>query len=56
MWASLDGFLLDSFLFDFFLKRFGQDSSRTGIPEAKLIQQTPAICRVKFRVAAKQAW
>ena len=36
--ARLDGFLLDSFLFEFFLKRFGEDSSRNGVPEAARIR------------------
>ena len=34
MRARLDGFLLDSFLFAFFWERFGDDSSRTEVPEA----------------------
>ena len=32
--ARRDGFLLDSFLFEFFLERFGEDSSRNGVPKA----------------------
>ena len=32
--ARRDGFLLDSFLFKFFLERFGKDSSRNWIPKA----------------------
>jgi len=43
MRARLDGFLLDSFLFEFFLKRFGEDSSRSGVPEAKPIRRTPIV-------------
>ena len=32
--ASLDGVLFGKLLFDFSPERFGEDSSRTGIPEA----------------------
>jgi len=32
--ASLDGVLFGKLLFDFSRERFGEDSSRTGIPEA----------------------
>jgi hypothetical protein len=32
--ASLDDILFGRLLFDFFRERFGEDSSRTGIPEA----------------------
>jgi len=32
--ARRDGFLLDSFLFKFFLERFGKDSSQNWIPKA----------------------
>jgi hypothetical protein len=38
MRASLDGFLLDSFLFEFSLKWFGEDSSGIGVPEEGQIQ------------------
>jgi hypothetical protein len=31
---SLDGVLFGKLLFDFSRKRFGEDSSRTGLPEA----------------------
>jgi hypothetical protein len=47
MRARLDGFLLDSFLFEFFVERFGEDSSRTGVPEAVRKPHTEANCRVK---------
>jgi hypothetical protein len=46
MQARLDGFLLDSFLFDFF-ERFGEDSSRNGIPKAGHKPHTEANCRAK---------
>jgi hypothetical protein len=32
--ASLDGILFNKLLFDFSRKRFGEDSRRTGLPEA----------------------
>jgi hypothetical protein len=32
--ASLDGVLFGKLLFDFSPERFGEDSSRTGLPEA----------------------
>jgi hypothetical protein len=47
MRARLDGFLLDSFLFEFFLERFGEDSSRNRVPEAATRLPTGANCRVK---------
>jgi hypothetical protein len=50
MRARLDGFLLDSFLFELFVERFGEDSSRNGVPEAATDPHTGANCRLKRRV------
>jgi hypothetical protein len=47
MRARLDGFLLDSFLFEFFVERFGEDSSRNGVPKAATNPHTEANCRWK---------
>jgi hypothetical protein len=47
MRARLDGFLLDSFLFEFFVERFGEDSSRNGVPQAATNPHTEANCRWK---------
>ncbi len=47
MRARLDGFLLDSFLFEFFVERFGEDSSRNGVPEAATRPHPEANCRWK---------
>jgi hypothetical protein len=48
--ASLDGVLFGTLLFDFSRERFGEDSSRTGIPKAAAHTRsgsTSAIYRVK---------
>jgi len=50
MRARLDGFLLDSFLFEFFVERSGEDSSRNGVPEVATNPSTEANCRAKPRV------
>jgi hypothetical protein len=47
MRARLDGFLLDSFLFEFFLEWFGEDSSRNGVPKAATEPHPEANCRWK---------
>jgi hypothetical protein len=39
--ASLDGILFGKLLFDFFRERFGEDSSRTRIPEAVQMADPP---------------
>jgi len=38
--ASLDGVLFGKLLFDFSRERFGEDSSRTGIPKATANSQS----------------
>jgi hypothetical protein len=48
--ASLDGILFGKLLFDFSRKRFGEDSSRSGRPEAAALTRSStrsAIYRVK---------
>jgi hypothetical protein len=57
--ASLDGVLFGKLLFDFSRERFGEDSSRIGLPEAVPhvgSGATSAIYRVKSRHTDRSRW
>jgi hypothetical protein len=57
--ASLDGVLFGALLFDVSRERFGEDSSRTDIPEALAHVRsgsTSAIYRVKSPHTSKLHW
>jgi hypothetical protein len=57
--ASLDGVLFGKLLFDFSRERFGEDSSRTGIPKAAAHTRsgsTSAIYRVKSPHTSRSHW
>ena len=57
--ASLDGVLFGKLLFDFSRERFGEDSSRTEIPEAPAEVRsgsTSAIYRVKSPHTSRSHW
>jgi hypothetical protein len=57
--ASIDGVLFGKLLFDFSRERFGEDSSRTGIPEAAARRRsgsTSAIYRMKLPHPSRSHW